>query len=558
MSPIFLFVGLAVAVALVFAAFQTQSGVARQLSLAAALVVLFAAFTLASFRHVGENQVGIVIKNVGWRSLPPGKIIATNGEMGPQAKILPPGWHAWYWPFVFNIEYTSVVRIEAGKVGLLTASDGLPLPEGMTYAPKWPAGDEKRMATDAEYFLTEGGGYRGPQTSVLEPATHRINTKLFTVKEVPVTTIEKAMVGVVKSNVGDRPLEDSQPQPNVTGRLAGLVAKGQRGIWREPLLPGQYYLNTDAHEVTQISTAKQVVRYTESMARTGGQHEETEIIVRTSDGFTFPVDVRVEYEIEPQNAPLLVATVGDDKAGLRTVMDSAVRAFFRNNAEDVKAIDYVQQRSNQEEQSKAMLQNEMSKIGVTITGVRIGNVGDAETLGSLLKTQTDREIALQEQETYREQQRAAEQKKELTRTTQESEEEKRLATARYAVQIAEQDKEKRIIAAGAEAEAIKIQAQAQADAYQLISQQIGPGNAALIEVLKIVGERGIQITPRVMVSGGAGGGDTAEGQTTALIGTMLDTMVDRAPQPTQQPAPPRAQTTPPAQAPTAQSRPAPR
>ncbi|MEM6655481.1 MAG: SPFH domain-containing protein, partial [Planctomycetota bacterium] len=352
-----------------------------------------------------------------------------------------------------------------------------------------------------------------------------------------ITTIEKATVGVVKSNVGDRPAAKQNDDANgdarvAKGRLARLVSRGERGIWREPLKPGQYYLNTDAYQVTIISTRKQVVRYTDATVAQGGQHEESEIIVRTSDGFTFPVDVRVEYEIEPDNAPLLVATVGDDREGLRTVMNSAVRAIFRNNAEGVKALDYVQQRSQQESQSLEMLTAEMSKIGATVTAVRIGDVGDEQTLGPLLKTQTDREIALQEQETFKEQQRAAEQRKELTRTEQEAEEEKRLATAKYGVQISEQDKLRRVIEAEAEAEAVKIKADAQANAYELIAQQIGQGNAALVEVLKVVGENGVSITPRVMVVGQGSGGNAAGGQdaqTTALIGTMLDSMIEKSP-----------------------------
>ncbi len=210
-------------------------------------------------------------------------------------------------------------------------------------------------------------------------------------------------------------------------------------------------------------------------------------------------------------------------------MNSVVRDIFRNNAEGVKALDYVRQRSLQGEQSATMLQEQMSKIGVTIASVRIGDVGNEETLGTLLKTQKDREIALQEQETFQEQQRAAEQKKQLTKTEQEAEEEKRLATAAYEVQIAEKDREKVVIAAGAEAEAVKIKAEAQANAYKQIAEQIGSGNAALVELLKIVGESNISITPRVMVvgQGGSGGKD---GETTALIGTMLDTMMDKTPE----------------------------
>jgi len=524
MSALFLFTGIILAGALLFGGFQTRSSQVRMASLVAAGVVLFVAFTLASFRLVREDQVGVITKNIGWTSLPPGKIIATNGEKGPQAEVLPPGWHPWFWPFIYDIENVPQVEVPSGQIALLAAADGQPLPDDATYAPAWPVGEEKRMAQNAEYFLTDGGGYRGPQTSVLKPGKYRINPKLFQIKLVPLTTIAKAEVGVVKSNVGDRAKSEGAGM---------LVNEGDRGIWRQALTPAQYYLNTDAKQVTVISTAMRIVHFTTSAGARSGSGDEREIIVRTSDGFTFPVDVRIEFEIKPQDAPLLVASVGDDREGLRQVMDSRVRAIFRNNAESVKALDYVKQRSHQESQSLKMLQDEMSKIGVTITGVRIGDVGNEQTLGSLLKTQTDREIALQEQLTFQEQQRAAEQKKLLTKTEQEAEEEKRLATASYEVQIAEQQQKQRVIQAEAEAKAIQIQAEAQANAYQLIASQIGSSNAALIELLKIVGERGISITPRVMVVGQGGATGQGDGQTTALIGTMLDTMIDRTPTPPQ-------------------------
>ncbi len=525
-SALFLILGVVLAGMIIASATQLRSPQLRMAGIGFALLVLLACFTLASFRYVGEDKIGIVTKNIGFTSLPPGKIIATSGEKGLQAKILPPGWHPWYWPFIYDIEYGEVNEIPAGSVGILNAADGQPLPRDTAYAPEWEEKDERLMAQDAEFFLGEGGGYKGPQTSVLKPGSYRTNPRLFELEIVPVTTIEKATVGVVKSNVGER--SSAEEDEARIGESRHLVTRGDRGIWRVPLLEGQYYLNTKAYEITKVSTKKHIVLYTsQQVARSGGD-EEREIMVRTSDGFTFPVDVRIEFEIKPEDAPLLVATVGDDQEGLRSVMNSAVRAIFRNNAEGVKALDYVKQRSHQESQSLDMLKTEMDKIGVTITGVRIGDVGNEETLGNLLKTQTDREIALQEQETFKEQQRAAEQKKQLTKTEQEAEEEKRLATAAYAVQIAEKDKEKQVIAAQAEAEAVQIKAEAQSEAYKLIAEQIGSGNAALVELLKIVGERNISITPRVMVVGGGTGG-TKDGETTALIGTMLDTMMQDAP-----------------------------
>ena len=524
MAIMFLAVGALLAVSVLALIPKVNDKAARGGLIAAAAAILVAGATLSSFRFVGENSVGVVVKNALGPPLPPGKIIATEGEKGPQARVLPPGWHPWLWPIVYDVEIVPIQEIRVGEVGLLTAVDGRPLATEAFYAPEWPEEQQRRMAEDATFFLGEGGGFKGTQTTVLKPGKYRINPKLFRVEVAGVTNIEKATVGVVKSNVGERFRRET------AGGVA-LVERGRQGIWKEPLAPGTHPLNTMAYQITVISTAKKVVRFTklEPDRREAPLAEEREITVRSSDGFTFPVDVRIEYEIREEDAPLVVANFGNDQEGLSERLNSAVRAIFRNNAEAVKALDYVKQRSHQEQQSVEALAKEMEAVGVTVTAVRIGDVGDVDSLGALLKTQTDREIALQEQVTFQEQQRAAEQKKQLTRTEQEAEEERRLATASYQVQIAEQDRERRIIEAGAEAEAIEIQARAQADAYRLIAEQIGKGNAALVELLKIVGEQGVNITPRVMIVGdragnGAGFGG---GETTALIGTMLDTMVSR-------------------------------
>lgn len=518
MTAILLVLGLILAGGILGLIPKVKSQTSRGALIASALAVLVLFFFLGSFRFVPEDRIGVVIKNVGGKGLPPGQIIATDGEKGPQAQILPPGWHPFLFPFVFDVEFYPVVRVETGQVGLLTARDGQPLPNDSIYAPIWTDTDVKRMAQDAEYFLGQGNGYKGPQTSVLRPGSYRINPKLFDVELVPITNVERATVGVVKSNVGEPPASASEDT---------LVGPNERGIRRDPLEPKEYYLNRKAFEVTVVSTAKRVLEFTKAQS----DDAEREITVRSSDGFTFPVDVRVEYEIKPVDAPRVVATFRDDGELLQDRLISAVRSVFRNNAEGVKALDYVQQRSGQESQSLSMLQTRLAPLGVTVTGVAIGDVGDRETLGELLQTQTDREIALQEQITFQEQERAAEQRKQLTRTQQEAEEERRLATARYEVQIAEEDKRKRIIAAEAEAEAILVRAEAQAAAFRAIAREIGAGNAALIEVLQVVGERGINIAPRVMVNGGGSG--ATSGETTALIGTMLDSMLDKNPPPRQ-------------------------
>jgi len=474
------------------------------------VVVLIAliAVIASSIVKIDGDEVGIVEKKLFGGSLPEGKVLAVNGENGVQAQILPPGWHV-KWKWQYNITKIKMIEIKEGSVGLIQAADGQSLPAGVIYAPEW---EEPEKMLNAEYFLGQGKGYKGPQLSVLSPGRYRINTNLFTITPVPITNVTVGTVVVIKSNVGEA--VDSKDR---------LVEVGQKGVWSKSLTEGKYRLHTKAYEATPVSIRQVKVSYTAEKEQGEGiaYQPMKPITVRSKDGFTFPVDVRMTYKINGENAPQVVATVGDDALVLTKLVTPAVRAIFRNNAEKVKALEYVQNRSKQESQSTSMLKEELAKYGVTVLAVRIGDIGDEKSLGLLLKTQTDREIALQEQTTFEEQQRAAEKQKELTKTKQEAEEEKRLATAMYNVQIAAQDKQKRIIEAQANAEQIRLTAEAKALAYKKISEVIGPNNAALIEIMKLVESGRIRITPEVMV-GGAGAG-----MTDALMGTVLRGMLDK-------------------------------
>lgn len=474
------------------------------------VVIVIAVLALSSTVNIAGDQVGLVEKKLLGGKLPPDRFIAVDGENGIQADMLMPGWHFWKFPWLYKITKEDLLQIKDGNVGLVNAKDGNPLPPDTIYAPEWE--DTKRML-DARYFLTEGNGYKGPQLTVLQPGNYKINTELFEVKIVPALNVEVGQVAVIKSNVGTRGADTKER----------LVPVGSRGVWDKALGEGKYYYNTDAYEVTMVDIRQIKVSYTaqvEGGERKSGQPMQP-INVRSQDGFTFPVDVRITYKIDPVNAPRAVAMIGGDELILDKLVTPRVRAVFRNNAEKVKALDYVQSRSQQEKQSALMLKEDLDKYGITIIDISIGEIGDEKSLGTLLKTLTDREIALQEQKTFEEQQRAAEKEKDLKRVVQEAEEEKRLATAMYGVKVAEEDKKKVVIAAQAEAEQITLVAEAKAKAYKLVSEVVGPDNAALLEIMKLVATDGIQITPEVMVNGGAGG------TTDALMGTMLKGMLDK-------------------------------
>ncbi|MBI1191290.1 MAG: hypothetical protein GC200_11490 [Tepidisphaera sp.] len=550
------FLGLVLAVGILIVSMRA-AGPLRAAGALLAIVVFLVGFVFGSVTNVGANQVGIVTRNAIGGNLAGGKIIATDGEKGVQAEVLAPGLHFGYWPVLYTVKTVPLVEVQSDELGLVETADGLPLPAGQLFAPDW-APDQVQQMLDAKYFLTAGKGYKGKQATVLPPGKYRLNTELYRVKMTKQTEVAPGEVAVLKANYGEAPtiavkgemgaLVEGKVDAGTDGSQLRLAGEREMGVRAKVLPPGKYPLNTDAYSVTEIWTTQMIAHYTASAAtnpaysegadqrnpKGGGvvaahdpMTEERGITVRTSDGFTFPVDVRVEYVIEPEHAPIVAAKLGDDEGPrFRNALNSAVRAIFRNHAENVKALDYVQQRSQQETQSLESLAKQMARFGVTVTAVRIGNVGDEETLGALLKTQTDREIAKQEQLTFQEQQRAAEQKKQLARTTQESDEEKKLATATYSVKIASEAQKQKIVEANAEAQAIAIKAEAQAKAYEQIANQIGKSNAAAIEMLKIVGERNIQITPRILMTGGTGGAHNADAGN-LLMSTMLDNMMGK-------------------------------
>lgn len=487
---------------------RRKSGLIVALTAVLFIAIAFAVAASISIVNIGGDQAGIVTKKFGGGKLPSDRFIAVNDENGIQAKVLVSGWHFFYWPWQYDVRKVSLIEIKDGTIGLIQAQDGISLPAGTIYAPEWIDPDKMR---DAEYFLSEGKGLKGPQLTVLTPGKYRINTELFKITPAPITDVKTGYVAVIKSNVGD--IVDSPDR---------LVEVGQRGIWNKAYGEGQYFLNTNAYEVTIMNVQQVKVSYTtgiEPGERTANQPQNP-IEVRTSDGYTFPVDVRLTYLIDRESAPKVVANIGDDELVLSKIVTPQVRDVFRNNASKVKALDYVQDRQQQGLQSMTMLKEKLLPHGITVLEISIGDVGDEKSLGSLLKTLTDREIALQEQVTFQEQQRAAEQRMFLENTMQKAEEEKRLAIAEYDVKVADEEKKMVLIQAQAEAEKIKIVAKAQADAYDIIAAAIGQQNAALIEIMKIVSESNIRITPDVMV-----GGSSGSGMTDALMGTILKDMI---------------------------------
>ncbi|MBL9217034.1 MAG: hypothetical protein JNG82_00990 [Opitutaceae bacterium] len=522
-----------------------------------ALVVL--AFSLFGFGLVvgssvviDQDEVGIVHKQFFGKPLPTGQIIAREGEMGPQAEILGPGWHFGFYPFTYSVRIDRVITVPSGQVGFVTARDGQPLPENEMFAPAW---DSAQDMLNPATFLAKGGR-RGPQTTILTPGTYRYNTALHEVTAIPAMQVAAGTVVVIKSNSGKR-WSEADKGDLVNG--VPLVPRDHIGVWAEPLTPGGYYLNTNAYVPTVVKTTQrtytyQAANYTKPtapapaaarmaaaarVAATSSNNEDWSVSVRSKDGFSFPVDVRVACAVEAKNAPYLVALLGNPDAVVQDEQEGeeievleariilpSIRAIFRNVAETMNALEFVNRRSEIEALVGQRITAELARYRVTCDGVYVGNIHlDATPAGQqLLATQTDREVAVNQQKLYDQQKQAEESRAKFVRAQEEAEQQRQLAAAEYKVRVEGENAKSQVARAKGEAESQIIIGEGRAKAYKLLVETLGQSQVAQLELLKLVVEGKVQITPQVMVTGGGNGGTTD-----ALMGTILRQSVPPAP-----------------------------
>jgi len=219
--------------------------------LAVALVVV-----ISSTRIIRANESGLVVKRFG-PALASGRIIALDGEAGYQARMLPPGWHLWYWRLRYLVVKVPVVVVPPGEIALVVAADGAAIPSERVLARQVDCNNFQ----DADAFL-RGGGERGRQLAFLTAGTYRINPALFevvtrsTAEEHGMSEDDLNVYRMSSDKVGIVTVLDGRPIP--AGDLAGPVIEGHgsfqrgqafidaggcRGLQEEVLLSGSWNLN---------------------------------------------------------------------------------------------------------------------------------------------------------------------------------------------------------------------------------------------------------------------------------------------------------------------------
>jgi hypothetical protein len=202
------------------------------------------------FVNVGAREIAIKERRYLGAKMPPGRVVATEGEVGIQADVLKPGLHLIKFPFEKVVRKVPLIEIGADELGIVEAIDGEPMLPGRIFAPD-RAQNAHNNFQDPIAFIKQGG-VKGIQLRTLPPGLWPIHPYLFRISVAKTTVIPQGKVGVVTAADGS-PLDAGRLLgKSIQGHLSFQNAElfvssgGQRGPQVDILTPGTYRILTQS------------------------------------------------------------------------------------------------------------------------------------------------------------------------------------------------------------------------------------------------------------------------------------------------------------------------
>jgi len=196
------------------------------------------------FVNVGAREIAIKERRYLGRRMPPGRVVATEGEVGIQAEVLKPGLHLIRFPFEKVVRKVPLIEIGADELGIVEAIDGEPMLPGRIFALD-RAQNAHNNFQDPIAFIKQGG-VKGIQLRTLPPGLWPIHPYLFRVSVAKTTVIPQGKVGVIIAADGASLDPGRLLGKSVAGHLSFqnaelfVSAGGQRGPQVDILTPGMY------------------------------------------------------------------------------------------------------------------------------------------------------------------------------------------------------------------------------------------------------------------------------------------------------------------------------
>lgn len=456
--------------------------------------------------------------------------LKNGGQRGPQRSIIREGTYAfnlaqfmiltddkmYYLPMGSNAEENTLMKMADilrerdgfrpivikgadDKVGIITIHDGPSLNKDDIIAPT--VGDnvsEKdtyhNNFQDPEKFL-KAAGFRGRQHQVLVEGTYFINRLFGTVELIDKTIISVGYVGVVVSYIGPKGT-DSTGDDYKHGEL---VENGSKGVWRQPLMPGKYAFNTYSGQIIRVPTTNIILKWISNQSGTHKFDENLkEVGLITKDAFEPSLPLSVVMHIDYKKAPLVIQRFGDIKMLVDQTLDPMVSAYFKNIGQTKTLIQLLQDRSEIQLTSSKEMKAKFDHYNLEMEEVLIGTPSSSPNdnkIEIILAQLRDRQIAVEQVETYSQQEKAAVKEKELKEAESRALQQTFLTESEINIQI--QSNQGKAEFQRSLQEASKIKAIAEAEAEK--EARVGIGKAiAIDEQVKAYGGSQYQVVQDIM------------------------------------------------------------
>jgi uncharacterized membrane protein YqiK len=426
------------------------------------------------FTIVEQGKIGLLLAKDGSEQ-PTGRILArrvpcdnfqdadaflrNGGQKGRQSAFITAGTYRIN-THLFDVRIVEMMSVDDNSVGIITALDGEPLPEGQI-AGRAISGHNNYQ--DFDVFLSNGG-CRGLQSQIILAGSYNLNPWAITIECLPMTEIPIGHVGVVISFFG----EEGKDTSGEDFRHGNIVQKGHKGVWNEPLGPGKYPLNRYIMKVEIVPTTNLVLNW--ASARTEShqldRHLST-ITVRSRDGFPFNLDVSQIIHVPASQAPKVIARFGGMVNLVSQVLEPTIGNYFRNSAQNSDVISFLSSRKERQESARSHIRAVLEEYDVNAVDTLIGDIVPPE---SLMKTLTDRKIAEEQKATFETQQKAQEQRQGMEKEMALADMQRELMTAQQSVIISERTADAAVKKTQGEASSVKVRIEADAIAMKLRAQ----------------------------------------------------------------------------------------
>src|SRR6185369_1532642 len=214
------------------------------LLIALALLIVLVVILKRILVNVDAREIAIKERRYFGAKMPPGRVVATEGEVGIQADVLKPGLHLIKYPFERVVRKVPLIEIGADELGIVEAIDGEPMLPGRIFALD-RAQNAHNNFQDPIAFIKQGG-VKGIQLRTLPPGLWPIHPYLFRVSVGKTTVIPQGKVGVVIAADGASLDPGRLLGKSVADHLSFQNAElfvssgGQRGPQVDILTPGTY------------------------------------------------------------------------------------------------------------------------------------------------------------------------------------------------------------------------------------------------------------------------------------------------------------------------------